>query len=161
MEETMLEEIVRDNGENRNGIISMLQEIQSRENYLSEDNLSYLSDRLDIPLIDLYSIASFYKSFSLTPVGDNVIHVCLGTACHVRGAVPILEEVERRLNIKPDETTPDKKFTIKTVNCLGACALGPIIVVNGKYFGNTSIQKVADVLEKYGYVDDSEEKSEE
>ncbi|MBN1155497.1 NAD(P)H-dependent oxidoreductase subunit E [candidate division KSB1 bacterium] len=152
MEATQLEQIVLENGASRNGIIAMLQEIQSRENYLSEDNLSYLSDRLDIPLIDLYGIASFYKSFSMTPVGDNIIHVCLGTACHVRGAEPILEEIERKLDIKAGETTPDNKFTLKTVNCLGACALGPIVLINGRYFGNTSMQKVTDILQQYGYI---------
>ena len=157
MGKAKLDEIVEINGGSRAGIISILQEIQSINNYLPEDSLCYISEKLKMPLIDLYSIASFYKAFSLTPRGKNIINVCLGTACHVRGAVPILEEIERKLDIKPGETTEDKEFTLETVNCLGACALGPIVVIGENYHGNTSIQQVEEILSSYGYSPDNEE----
>jgi NADH:ubiquinone oxidoreductase subunit E len=147
-----IKEILNQNGNNRSGIISILQKIQVTYKYLPEDVLRYLSQQLDIPLIELYAIASFYKSFSLTPRGKHLINVCLGTACHVRGGVPILEEIERKLAIKRGETTLDKNFTLETVNCLGACALGPIVVIDEDYHGNTKIQQVSEILQKYGYI---------
>ena len=161
MEDVKLDQIIESNGRSRTSIISILQELQSIHNYLPEKDLCYISEKLEIPLIDLFSIASFYKAFNLTPRGKHLIQVCLGTACHVRGAVPILEEFERKLHIRPDETTEDMQLSLKTVNCLGACSLGPIVVVDQDYHGNTSIQQVEEILINYGYVKQEEPESKE
>ncbi len=144
-----LDEIIAENGNTRKAIIPILQEIQSNFNYLPKKELQYISEKMNIPLIDLYSIASFYSSFSLNPRGKHLVQVCLGTACHVRGSHRVLEEFKKRLDIDPDETTEDQLFTLKTVNCLGACALGPIVVVDDDYHGNTRAQKVNDILQNY------------
>jgi NADH-quinone oxidoreductase subunit E len=149
MDTTKLDEIILANGNTRSGIISILHEIQAQYNYLPEEPLRYVSKKINIPLIDLYSIASFYHAFSLQPRGKHLIQCCLGTACHVRGSHRVLDELERRLDIKAGETTSDQQFTLKTVNCLGACALGPIVVVDQDYHGNTRVQKVAAILSKY------------
>ena len=155
METAKLDEIIKETGDNRSSIIAILQEVQSNYNYLPKEALQYLSQRLNVQLIDLYGIASFYNAFSLTPQGKHLIQVCLGTACHVRGARRVLEEIKRKLKIEPGETTNDQFFTLKTVNCLGACALGPIVVVNNDYHGNTRVQKVNSILEKYNHKDDN------
>jgi len=134
-------------------VISILQDIQAEYNYLPQEALREVSEKLDLPLIDIYSVATFYKSFSLTPRGKHLVTVCLGTACHVRGGPRILEEVERRLDIKAGETTEDKLFTLETVNCLGCCAIGPIVVVDDEYYGEMTIRKVGSVLRRYKKVD--------
>lgn len=149
MDAAKLDEIIKANGNSRSGVIAILQEIQANYNYLPEDTLRYVSKKLDMPLIDLYGIASFYHAFSLKPRGEHLVQVCLGTACHVRGAHRVLDAMKRKLQIEPDDTTEDKKFTLKTVNCLGACALGPIVVVDDEYHGNTRVQKVNTILAKY------------
>jgi NADH-quinone oxidoreductase subunit E len=99
-------------------------------------------------MVDIYGVARFYRSFSLKPRGKHLICACLGTACHVRGAPSVVEEFERQLNIKAGQTTADKEFTLETVNCLGACALGPIVVVDNHYFSNVDMAKVKHILEK-------------
>lgn len=116
-------------------IIQILEEIQKRYNYLPKQILEYVSQRLKIPLNKIYSLATFYTVFSLNPRGKHVVTVCMGTACHVRGAATILNEFERRLDIQHGETTEDMSYTLETVNCLGCCAIGPIVVYDGKYFG--------------------------
>ena len=155
MEETKLDEIISANGNNRKSIIPVLQEIQATYNYLPKEELQYISEKMDIPLIELFSIASFYSSFSLTPRGKHLVQVCLGTACHVRGAHRVLDESKKRLQIEPDETTDDQQFTLKTVNCLGACALGPIVVIDNDYHGNTRAQKVNAILAQYKSVNNN------
>ena len=130
-------------------LICILQDIQTKYGYLPKDALIFVSDKLEIPLIQVYSVATFFKSFSLQPRGKHVIHVCLGTACHVRGAERILEKIKRDLKINPGETTKDMNFTLETVNCLGACALGPIIVNDGKYHGQMTTAKVDKILKQY------------
>jgi NADH-quinone oxidoreductase subunit E len=134
------------------GLVSVLQDIQSEYNYLPAEALRIVADQCGHSLIDVYGIATFYKAFSLIPRGKHIVTVCLGTACHVRGGPWIVEALERKLDICPGETTPDKLFTLETVNCLGACALGPIMVVDGKYYGQMTIKKVSEILPKYGYV---------
>ncbi|OQX95031.1 NAD(P)H-dependent oxidoreductase subunit E [candidate division KSB1 bacterium 4572_119] len=155
MEQTKLDEIISANGNNRKSIIPVLQEIQATYNYLPKEELQYISEKMDIPLIELFSIASFYSSFSLTPRGKHLVQVCLGTACHVRGAHRVLDESKKRLQIEPDETTDDQQFTLKTVNCLGACALGPIVVIDNDYHGNTRAQKVNAILAQYKSVNNN------
>ena len=130
-------------------LVSVLQDIQVEYNYLPKEALLQVSQGLDVPLTQVYSVASFFKAFSLKPRGKHLINVCLGTACHVRGAVRILEEVERKLGIRSGETTEDLKYALETVNCVGACALGPIVVVDGEYSGQMKSSKVKPLLESY------------
>jgi NADH-quinone oxidoreductase subunit E len=130
-------------------LVSILQDVQAEYNYLPKETLVEVSQGLDIPLTQVYSVASFFKAFSLKPRGRHLINVCLGTACHVRGAVRVLEEIERRLGIKTGETTKDLKYTLETVNCVGACALGPIVIIDGEYSGQMKTDKVKNLLESY------------
>jgi len=134
-------------------LISILQDVQREYNWLSQDVLTYIAQKLNLPLIDVFEVATFYKSFSLKPRGRHLITVCLGTACHVRGGQRVLEEIERRINVKPGETSEDKQFTLETVNCLGCCAIGPIVVIDGEYYGQMNTRKVASLLEKYSKKD--------
>ena len=130
-------------------IIAILQEIQAIHNYLPEEVLKYVAEELDIPLSRVYSLVTFYKAFSLKPRGKHLISVCLGTTCHVRGGRKILEKIERDLGIKAGETTPDLKFTLETVNCVGCCAIGPIVIIDENYFGEMNLEKVDLVLRRY------------
>jgi NADH-quinone oxidoreductase subunit E len=129
-------------------IIAILQDIQREFNYLPQEVLIYAARRLGIPLTQVYSLATFYRAFSLKPRGKHLITVCLGTACHVRGAVRILEKLERELGIKAGETTDDLMVSLETVNCLGACALGPIVVIDGQYHGQMTSVKTDSILKK-------------
>ena len=130
-------------------LVSILQDIQAEYNYLPKDALIEVSRGLEIPLTRVYSVATFFKAFSLEPRGRHLIRVCLGTACHVRGAVRILETLERELGIKAGENTEDLRYTLETVNCVGACALGPIVIVDEEYSGEMKTEKVKPLLEKY------------
>ncbi|GAH15721.1 unnamed protein product [marine sediment metagenome] len=107
-----------------------------------------VADRTDNTLVDIYGVATFYKAFSLKPRGKHIILVCLGTACHIRGAPKIIKEFEQQLGIKAGETTSNKEFTVETVNCLGACALGPTVVVDGHYFSHVTLSKVKGIIKK-------------
>ena len=127
-------------------LVSVLQDVQAEYNYLPKKALVQVSQGLDIPLTQVYSVASFFKAFSLKPRGRHLINVCLGTACHVRGAVRILEEIERQLGINPGETTEDFKYTLERVNCVGACALGPIVIIDDTYSGQMKTDKVKTLL---------------
>lgn len=131
-----------------NKLIAILEDVQKYYNYLPEESLREISGRMKIPLRDVYGVATFYKSFSLKPRGKHLISVCLGTACHVRGAPAVASEFEKQLAIKAGETTPDKEFSLETVNCLGACALGPIIVVDGEYFSSVNAKMVKNIIKK-------------
>jgi NADH-quinone oxidoreductase subunit E len=130
-----------------NSIIQILQDIQNEYNYLPREVLDYVAEALHIPVSKVYSVATFYTAFSLKPRGKYHITVCAGTACHVRGAAAIRNEFERKLGIKPSENTPDMKFSLETVNCLGCCAIGPIVVCNGKYHGEFKLRDVARLIE--------------
>ncbi len=133
----------------RASLIMVLQDVNSAFNYLPEPALLRISERLGLPYAEVYGTASFYKALSLEPRGDHVIQVCLGTACHVRGAQRILEEFERILSVKSGMTTEDRKFTLETVNCVGACALGPVAVVDGRYHGNLNLARVSKLIDDY------------
>ena len=130
-------------------LVPILQDVQNKYYYLPEDVLDEVSRGLEIPLSQVYSVATFFKAFSLKPRGRHLISICLGTACHVRGAVRVLERIERELGINPGETSQDMKFTLETVNCVGACALGPIVMVDGEYFGEMKTDKVKQLLDSY------------
>ena len=129
-------------------LISILEDIQVMNGYLPADVLRIVADEMGISLVDLYGVATFYKSFSLKPRGKHLISVCLGTACHVRGAQGIAKEFARQIGINAGETTLEKDITLETVNCLGACALGPIVVVDGHYFSKVSTKNVKDIIQK-------------
>ena len=144
-----LETIIGNNGNNADSLISMLQDIQAEYHYLPEEALRHVAQRLDLPLIQVYGVATFFKAFSLKPQGKHKCSVCLGTACHVRGAESILGELERQLEIKSGETTEDMTFTLESVNCLGACALGPVAVVDGEYHGQMNAGKAKKMITKY------------
>ena len=139
---------VERHGGGRDGLISILQEIQGSYGYLPADALRAVAARTGRSLVDVYGVATFYRSFSLKPRGKHVCSVCLGTACHVRGGAVIAEEFGRKLEIGAGETTADREFTLETVNCLGACALGPIVVVDGHYFSNVSPAEVKRIVDQ-------------
>jgi NADH-quinone oxidoreductase subunit E len=130
------------------GLISILEDIQASYSYLPAEALREVAEKTGRSLVDIYGIATFYKAFSLKPRGKHLISVCLGTACHVRGAPVIAEKLMKELKITAGETTPDNEFTLETVNCLGACALGPIVVVDGHYFSNVKPRDVKQILNK-------------
>ncbi|MGZ5425502.1 MAG: NADH-quinone oxidoreductase subunit NuoE family protein, partial [Candidatus Aminicenantales bacterium] len=111
--------------------------------------LRHVAKALGMPLIDVVGVATFYRAFSLEPRGKHTCLVCLGTACHVRGGPKILEELERKLDVPAGETTKDGQFTLETVACLGCCAIGPVVVVDGEYHGHATIRKIGPILSKY------------
>jgi len=144
-----VDEVVDRYEDDKSALIQILLEIQARNHWLSKPALLWVSERLGVPMAQICQIATFYKAFSLTPRGRHLIRVCLGTACHVRGGPRILESVERALGVKAGETTSDGKFTLETVNCLGCCALGPVIEIDSQYHGSQSPVNVKKVLSSY------------
>ena len=130
-------------------LIQVLLEIQSENHWLPKEALEKVSKKLEVPLNQIQHVATFYKAFSLVPRGRHQIQVCMGTACHIRGAPRVLDMVQDLTGIRPGETDLDLKFSLETVNCLGCCAMGPVMVVDGKYHGKTVPAKVADVLKSY------------
>lgn len=148
MESTGVFKILKKYNNKGDNLVAILEDIQSKYGYLPKDALISVAEETGRSLVDIYGVATFYKSFSLKPRGEHLISVCLGTACHVRGAPMIAEEFERQLKIKAGNTTHDNEFTLETVNCLGACALGPIVVVDGRYFSNVNTNKVKRIIKK-------------
>lgn len=132
----------------RGAVMAILEEIQSKYGYLPPQSLNIVAEKTDTSLVDIYGVVTFYKHFSLQPRGEHTASVCLGTACHVRGGPAVVEEFERQLDVKAGNTTGDKSFTLETVACLGACALGPIVVVDGHYFSHVSISDVKKIIKK-------------
>jgi NADH:ubiquinone oxidoreductase subunit E len=130
-------------------LIMMLQAVQRKYNYLPEPAAEYISAKLMIPLSRIYGIATFYAMFSLKPKGKNIVCVCLGTACHVRGAERIKEDLEKHLGIEAGQTTPDMRFTLETVRCIGCCSLGPAVNINEKTFARMDSNKMVGVLKGY------------
>jgi len=130
------------------GLIAVLEDIQARYGYLPQEALTTVGDETGRSPVDIYGIATFYRSFTLQPRGKHVVCACLGTACHVRGAARVVEELERQLDIKAGQTTPDRQFTLETVNCLGACALGPVVVIDGHYFSKVRQSIVRQLLDE-------------
>ena len=147
MESQRVEEILETYEQRVQYIVDVLQDIQHEEGYIPEPAMQAVSKGLSVPLIEVYRIASFYKAFSLSPRGRHLITVCMGTACHVRGAPRMLDEVRGQLGIEPGETTEDGMFTFESVNCLGACALGPIIVLDGDYHGQMTPNKLRKLVQ--------------
>lgn len=145
-----LDTIIEDDFNNdKENLIMMLQEIQRRYNYLPTPALTYLSTSIGVPLSQIYGVATFYSTFSLEPRGRNIISICLGTACHVRGGEKIREKIEESLSIEDGETTGDLRFTLESVRCIGCCSLGPVIKINEHMHGRITYNEVEKVLEKY------------
>ena len=144
-----IDEIIEKNQAEKSSLIQVLLEIQSENHWLPKEALERVCEKLQVPFTRIQHIATFYKAFSMVPKGRHEIHVCVGTACHVRGSKRILETIEDLTGIKPGEADMDMKFSLETVNCLGCCALGPVMEINGKTHGNISVGKTADVLKSY------------
>jgi NADH-quinone oxidoreductase subunit E len=150
MDKERIDQIIDKHHGKSSSLIQVLLEVQRDNRWLPKEALMMISDRLQVPLSRTLHIASFYKAFSFMPKGRHEVHICMGTACHVRGADRVLETVQDETGIKPGETDLDLKFSLETVNCLGCCALGPVLEINGKTHGKVSPGNTADVLENYG-----------
>ena len=127
-------------------LIEVLLDVQEKQGFLSEQALCKVSEMLGVPLIEVFRVASFYKVFSLEPRGEHLATICMGTACHVRGAGLLLDEARSQLGVEPGKTTPDGSFTVEKVNCVGACALGPIAVMDGDYHHHTTPAKLRKLI---------------
>ncbi|MCP4525235.1 MAG: NAD(P)H-dependent oxidoreductase subunit E [Aestuariibacter sp.] len=149
MDTDRIDQIVAKHQGEASSLIQILLEIQSEHHWLSKKALERVSEKLQVPLTRILHIATFYKAFSLVPKGRHEIHVCMGTACHVRGAPRVLDTVQDLTGIKAGETDLDLKFSLETVNCLGCCALGPVMAVDGKTHGKIAPGETADVLKNY------------
>jgi NADH-quinone oxidoreductase subunit E len=151
----VLESILERHGRDPANVIAILQDIQAEANWLPEEDLRSVCTALEIPLSKMMALATFYKAFSLEPRGKHIVSVCLGTACHVRGGERILGAVERELGILGGETDADLQWTLETVGCLGACALGPILVVDSEYHGQMTSVKASRLLQRIKKADDN------
>ena len=143
-------EIIQHYDSDKGFLVPILQDFQKEYNYLPREALNAISTILDLPLSRIYEVATFYKAFSLVPRGRHQLSLCMGTACHVRGATLLQENIERNLGINAGETSDDLEFTFETVNCLGACALGPVLVVDEEYQGQVTLSKTNKILKKLG-----------
>jgi NADH-quinone oxidoreductase subunit E len=149
MESSQIDSILERYGRKESAILAILQDVQAKEKYLPREAMEYIGEKLHIPINKIYRIATFYRAFSLTPRGRHEVCVCMGTACHVRGAQRVVDQVNLELKIRPGETTKDRNFTLETVNCLGVCAAGPVVAIDGNYFGKMSPGKVEGILKKF------------
>ena len=142
---TEIDKIVDKYGNDNSTLIQVLLDIQRENHWLPKDTIKQVSQRLSVPLTQIYHISTFYKAFSLSPKGQHTVSVCLGTACQVRGAPRLLDRVMENMKIKPGETSTDMRFSLDTVNCLGCCALGPVMVVDGEYYSKPSTKEVEQI----------------
>jgi NADH-quinone oxidoreductase subunit E len=142
----VISDIVNHYGAKPSALIMILQDVQKHYRYLPQDVLEVVAKKMKLPIAQIYGVATFYRTFSLKPKGKHHVCVCTGTACHVRQATVIVDKLERDLGIKPGETTPGGEVSLETVNCLGACALGPLITVDDAYYGNMTVSRVDKIL---------------
>ena len=149
MNQEIISEILSKYEYEQSSIIAILQDLQEHFGYLPKEILINISKEINIPLSRVLSLATFFAAFSLEPKGKHPIHVCMGTACHVRGAQPILETFERKLGIKAGETTKDMNFSLETVRCIGCCGLAPVVMVGEDVYGKISQAKIPGILKKY------------
>jgi NADH-quinone oxidoreductase subunit E len=149
MDNDTIDRIIDKHGSEASSLIQILLEIQSENHWLPKEALDRVSEKLRVPMSKIQHITTFYKSFSLVPRGRHEVHICMGTACHVRGAQRVLDIVQDQIGIKPGETDVDLKFSLETVNCLGCCALGPVMVVDGEYHGNIVPSQIESTLKNY------------
>lgn len=143
-----IDKIIDRNRGDKTALIAVLQDIQREFNYIPPEAITATAGALDVPLSKVYSVATFYSAFSLIPRGEKVIRVCQGTACHIKGADLIQEQIEIGLGIKPGETTGDMKYSLEVVNCVGVCAMAPAVLVNEKIHGNVRSEKALDMVKK-------------
>jgi len=148
--EVKVKDIIQKYGSDKGFLVSILQDVQKEFNYLPKDALNTVSSYLDVAISRIFEVATFYKAFSLTPRGRHQLSLCMGTACYVRGASLIESNIERVLGLKPGETSPDLEFSFDTVNCLGSCASGPILVVDEENQGQMTVAKTNKILKKTG-----------
>ncbi len=141
--------ILESYGHGASHIIAILQDVQAAYKYLPRRMLEYVAEKVDMPVNQIYHLATFFAAFSLEPRGKHLIHVCMGTACHVRGAPRILSGLERKLKVAEGGTTADKKFTLERVNCVGSCALGPLVTIDDKYYGRVTTTKMDKIVDSY------------
>jgi NADH-quinone oxidoreductase subunit E len=141
--------ILKKYGKDKSQLVSILQDIQAEYNYLPRQALEKLSKKMDIPQSQVYSMATFFRAFSLKKRGKHIVNVCLGTACHVRGAELIVESLERQLGVGRGQTTQDLNFTLESVNCMGCCATGPVVKIGEEYFGHMANDKVEPMIKKF------------
>jgi len=149
MDNNRIDEIIEKHHGEASYLIQVLLDIQSENHWLPKEALERVSEKLDVPMTRVRHIATFYKAFSLVPKGRHEIHVCMGTACHVRGSERVLDSMQDIAGIRPGETDMDLKFSLETVNCLGCCALGPVVEIGGKTHGNMTPSRTAEVLKNY------------
>jgi len=149
LNEAKIDKILEKYEREAGGLIPILQEVQETCGYLPEGILTYVSERSKVPLSKIYGIVTFYAQFSLVPRGRNTIKICLGTACHVKGAKRVLAKLEEALGIKVGGTSSDSKFTLEIVRCLGTCFLAPVMMINRDYFGKLTPDKVGKILKQY------------
>ena len=141
-----VDEVIAKYQDDKSALIQVLIEVQRQKRWLSKETLKQVSQRLGVALTQIYHIATFYKAFSLTPRGRHSVTVCLGTACQVRGAPRLMDNVSQTLKINEGETSPDEQFSLETARCLGCCAIGPVMVVDGEYYGKPSRKEVEQVI---------------
>jgi NADH-quinone oxidoreductase subunit E len=144
-----VDEIIEEYGGGQSVLIQVLLDVQKEYHWLSGECLAHVSERLKVPPPKVYQVATFYKAFSLVPRGRHTISVCLGTACHVRNAPMLLGRICQKLALQPGKTTKDNRFTLLTVNCMGCCALGPVISIDDTYYSNPSYPQFDKIFEKY------------
>jgi NADH-quinone oxidoreductase subunit E len=149
MDNGKIEKIIDKYPRDPSSLIQILIDIQSEMRWLPKEALNLVSQKLDVPMNRIQHIITFYKAFSIVPKGRHEIHVCTGTACHVRGATRVLDSVEEYTGIKPGETDQNLKYSLDTVSCVGCCALGPVMVIDGEYHGNMASAKTEEVLKNY------------
>ena len=149
MDTAQMDEVVETHGDDNSALVGILQEVQRQKGYLPRKTLTRLSEKLDLPLSRLYGLATFYRSFSLTPTGRHRIAVCLGTACHVRGGQAVLNRLEQLLGVEAGGTTLDRRFTLETVRCVGCCSIGPVVRVDGETFGRVRQDRLAGILARF------------
>ena len=149
-DEKAIDSIVESYGRSEDSLIPIMHEIQKRYNYLPEESLYFLSKKLELPVSKLFTVATFYKAFSLSPTGRNKISVCMGTACHVKNGENVLSRIGNELNLSSQEgTTEDMEFTVSKVRCLGCCSLAPVVRINEDIYGDLTQEKIPEVLKKY------------
>jgi NADH-quinone oxidoreductase subunit E len=144
-----LDRLIDESGLEESHLIGTLQDIQRELNYLPEEALRLVAEKINVPLSQVYSIATFYKTFSLEPRGRHLINVCMGTACHVRGGVRILEKIQRDLGIETGGTSDDGRFSLEAVRCLGCCGLAPVIMIDGNFHGKLTQKSIEKLLDEY------------
>lgn len=149
MDQKEIDQIVKKYAGEEGVLIQLLLDVQKELNWVPKEAVQRISERLQVPLSQIYRVASFYKSMSLRPRGRHLVNVCLGTACQVRDGPRVMDRVSQVLGVNPGETTPDMKFTLERVNCLGCCALGPVMVVDGEYHGKMMPAKAEEILKSY------------